>query len=352
MLLLEGAGADGRAQPLRMNALVSEAKLSFVGSVQDPLHLEGLRGTFQAAGPTLSAAGAPLGVTLPATPKFDLRGRLAAGGDVWNAVVDEARIGSSHLKGAFVFDKRREVPWLSGRVQGSRLALIDLGPAIGHASAAAASTRGRLLPTETFELPTLRVMNANVLFDLNELDLGTSLVAPIQPARAHLTLVGGVLRLENLDLRTAQGRLTGSLVLDSRADPASWQAALDLRRLQLGQFLHLQRSAGDPPYIAGRLDARAATHGARPVGRTDPRRQQRFARRFSGSRFALAPRIEGGRARPGRRHQGAAERRRRAPGPMRGRGSPGAQRNGAPEAAGAQPRRRDALGRRRPVAGR
>ena len=177
VLLLEGADGKAGAQPFHLSALAGEAKLSFIGSVQDPLHLDGPRGTFQVAGPTLSAAGAPLGVTLPTTPKFDLRGRLAAGGDVWNAVVDEARIGSSRLHGAFMFDKRHDVPWLSGRLQGSRLALSDLGPAIGHASAAGGASTSpksdRLLPTQTFELPTLRMMNANVLFDLNELDLGT-----------------------------------------------------------------------------------------------------------------------------------------------------------------------------------
>jgi len=259
VLILEGQGARGRSQPLRIDALAGQAKIVFVGSVQDPLHLDGLRGTFEAGGPSLAAAGAPLGVTLPTTPKFDLNGRLAKDGDVWNAVVDAARIGTSRLHGAFVFDKRHDPPWLSGRVEGARLALSDLGPAIGHAAAggtsAAMAKGGRLLPTQNLDLPSLKAMNANVLLDLGQLDLGSSVLEALQPARAHITLQGGVLRVQDLDLRSGHGRLGGSLVLDSRVDPASWKAALDLRGLQLDQFLHLQRQPGDPPYIAGRLDA-------------------------------------------------------------------------------------------------
>jgi uncharacterized protein involved in outer membrane biogenesis len=265
VLMLEGDGARGRAQPLRIDALVGEAKVVFSGSVQDPLHLDGLRGSFEVGGPSLAAAGAPLGVTLPSTPRFDLHGRLAKDGEVWNAILDEARIGTSRLHGAFVFDKRRDPPWLSGRLEGARLALSDLGPAIGHAGAAtapgASQKSGRLLPTQTFDLPSLKVMNANVLFDLAQLDLGTSVLEPLQPARAHLTLQGGVLRLQDLDLRTAHGRLGGSLVLDSRVEPALWKAALDLRGLELEQFLHLQRQAKDPPYISGRLDAELRATG-------------------------------------------------------------------------------------------
>jgi uncharacterized protein involved in outer membrane biogenesis len=266
VLILEGDGATGRAQPLRIDALVGQAKVVFTGSVQDPLHLDGLRGSFEAAGPSLAAAGAPLGVTLPSTPKFDLRGRLAKDGELWNAVVDAARIGTSRLRGALVFDKRHDPPRLSGRIEGSRLALSDLGPAIGHAGgggASASSNAGHLLPTQTFDLPSLKVMNASVLFDLGQLDLGSPLLEPLQPAHAQLTLQDGVLRLQELDLRTAHGRLGGSLQLDSRVDPALWKVALDLRGLQLEQFLHLQRPPGDPPYITGRLDAelRATGHG-------------------------------------------------------------------------------------------
>jgi hypothetical protein len=198
-------------------------------------------------------------VTLPSTPKFDITGRIAKNGDVWNVVVDAARIGTSRLQGAFVFDQRKDPPWLSGRLEGARLALSDLGPAIGHATggkaSAAPARTGRILPAQPLDLPSLRVMNANVVFDLAELDLGTSALEPLKPARAHLTLDNGVLSLRDLDLRNGRGRLAGSLLLDSRPNPAVWHAALDLRGLELEQFLHVQRARGDPPYIAGRLDA-------------------------------------------------------------------------------------------------
>jgi len=262
VLVLEAPGAGARkAQPLRVDALAGQAKIVFVGSVLDPLHLDGLRGSFEAGGPSLSAAGEPLGVTLPTTPKFDLNGRLAKDGEVWNVVIDAARIGSSRLQGAFVFDHRPQVPSLSGRLQGARLALADLGPAVGAVThgtdrAHAPAASGRIFPERPFDLPSLRVMNANVLFDLKQLDLGTSALAPFEPARAHIVVDRGLLTLTDLDLRTAQGRLGGTMALDGRRNPAAWRADLDVNGVQLDRFVALKRAGGAPPYVAGRLDGR------------------------------------------------------------------------------------------------
>jgi uncharacterized protein involved in outer membrane biogenesis len=268
VLILEGGdGAAGR-QPLRLNAAIGTAAMTFVGSVTDPLHLTGLQGSFTVAGPSLDAAGEPLGVTLPVTPNFNLTGSLVKAGSTWKVVFDQADIGSSRLRGAFVFDKRNQVPLLSGKLEGTHLALADLGPAIGHARHAVGATSaptqglpGRLIPDHTFDLPSLRVMNANVLFDIADLDLGTTMLEPLRPARAHLTLNGGVLTLDDLDARTAQGELSGMASLDGRSSSAVWITNLRLRNLQLSQWLHQKRGEGDPPYISGKLDGQVKVKG-------------------------------------------------------------------------------------------
>jgi uncharacterized protein involved in outer membrane biogenesis len=269
VLILEGAGGAAGRQPLRLDATIGTAKMSFTGAVTDPLHLTRLQGHFKAAGPSLDAAGEPLGVTLPVTPIFNMAGSVVKDGTVWKAVFDHADIGSSKLSGAFTFDKQGKVPLLSGKLQGMRLALGDLGPAIGHAQqiAGAASAPeaqgrpGRIIPDHSFDLPSLRVMNANVLFDIDVLDLGTKLLEPLRPARAHLTLDNGVLTLADLDARTAQGELFGMAALDGRSNPAIWATDLHLRNLQLNQWLHQKRGEGDPPYISGKLDGQVKVNG-------------------------------------------------------------------------------------------
>ena len=269
ILMLEGQSEGCIRQPLRLQAVLGTAKMAFAGSVLDPLHFSGLQGRFEASGPSLDAAGEPLGVTLPVTPKFGTAGTIAKDGNIWKAVFDYADLGASKLSGAFTFDKRGKVPLLSGRLLGLHLALSDLGPAIGRVGAdaggpgtpASDSRAGKAIPNHPFDLPSLRVMNANVLIDIDDLDLGTTVLEPLRPARAHLTLDDGVLRLDDLEARTARGELSGMLALDGRNSPAIWRTDMRVRGLELAQWLHQKRGEGDPPYISGKLDGQAKVKG-------------------------------------------------------------------------------------------
>ena len=231
-----------------------------------------MQGHFEVSGPSLANAGEPLGVTLPSTPHFDTSGTIVKEGDVWKAVFSRADIGSSKLSGAFDFDKRGKTPLLSGKLDATRLALSDLAPAIGHATSdqkseeKPASTRpvaannARLLPDRPFDVPSLRVMNANVLFDIAELDLGSAFEA-MRPLRAHLTLDDGVLTLDQLVARTAEGELEGKVALDGRESLPRWTADIHLRGVQLARWLHQKRGKDDPPYISGALDGSLVLRG-------------------------------------------------------------------------------------------
>ena len=274
VLDLAGPDADKITQPVVLNATIGRARVRFDGAASDALHLTGLRGRFSVEGPSLAAVGDPLGVTLPTTGPFRTAGFLAKDGDLWKAVFDEATVGTSKLSGAFTFDRGQAVPLLSGRLNGSRLVLADLGPAIGApvkapaaAAAASAATTStakpqRVLPDRRFDLPSLRAMNANVLIDIAYLDLGTSLLEPLKPLRTHLRLLDGVLALDDVDARTAEGRLTGALRLDGRQSQALWNADLRLLGVRLEHWLHQSRGGGAPPYIAGLMDAAVQVSGA------------------------------------------------------------------------------------------
>ena len=270
------AANDGEevALPVRLDANIGRTTLTFRGSAADPVHLTRLTGGFSIDGPSLAAVGDPLGLTLPTTGPFKTDGYLAKDGDLWKAVFNRATIGESRLAGAFTFDRGRTVPLLSGRLTGSRLLLKDLGPAVGAvpraAAAAAAAERaeaaaslakgGRVLPDRRFDLPSLRAMEANVLVDVAHVDLGTPLLEPLQPLRTHLQLIGGVLTLSNLEARTAQGRLAGTLSLDGRNPQAVWKADLDLSGVRLEHWLHQPRQNG-PPYVTGQLDGQVRVTG-------------------------------------------------------------------------------------------
>ncbi len=264
------------ALPVSLEAVVGRARMSFKGTATDALHLTDLKGTFSVQGPSLASLGDPLKVTLPTTGAFAADGLVAKTGLVWNAVVKKMSVGSSRLDGAFTYDPRPATPLLSGRLGASRLALVDLGPAVGAPAKDAADKSGdkqsadakavtkkaeKVLPDRRFDLPSLRAMNANVIVDIADLDLGSNVLEPFKPLRAHLILNGGVLSLDDIEARTGQGSLGGSLRLDGRGNEALWNADLRLDDLSLQTWIHQKRSREQPPYLTGNLDARARLEG-------------------------------------------------------------------------------------------
>jgi AsmA family protein len=267
------------ALPVTLDARVGGARLTFNGTATDALNFTALKGRFSVQGPSLADVGDPLRVTLPTTGPFRAEGLVAKQGAVWNVVTEQVSIGASRLAGAFTYDPRPRVPMLAGRLTGSKLQLADLGPAVGapvrKSDAAAAPTIAasappranakarHVLPDRPFDLPALRVMDANVLIAIDHLDLGSSFLEPLKPLRTHLVLADGVLTLRELDARTGQGQLGGTIQLDGRDAQALWTADLRWAGVRLESWIHQRRADGTPPYVTGSLggQVRVAGHG-------------------------------------------------------------------------------------------
>ncbi len=270
------AGLAAMALPITLDATIGRARLRLDGHTEDTLRSGGFSGHFELSGPSLAAVGDPVGVTLPTTGAFHSAGVVVRQGRDWRVRIDDATVGASRLNGAFSYLTGAAVPVLAGRLSGSRLALVDLGPVVGttpitstadplapvpSASKALVKGPGKVLPARPFDLAALRVMNANVLIDIAEVDLNSTALEPLHPLRAHLQLTGGVLSLSDLDARTADGRLSGRLGLDGRGTQALWDADLRWDDVRLERWIHQARSGDAPPYVSGRLNGRAKLQG-------------------------------------------------------------------------------------------
>lgn len=270
-----GPGLDVKVRlPLSLRATVGRATLSFDGTTASAFSSTSVTGQYELSGPSLAAVGDPVGVTLPTTGAFRSRGRVIKENvnqsDVWRVLVDDAVVGSSRLNGAFSYETVNGVRKLSGRLGGSRLLLADLGPAIGGATRAADGSRpatltkppgAKVLPARPFDLKALRVMDANVLIDISDVDLNTALLEPLRPLRAHLQLVSGVLTLSDLEARTAQGELRGLVRLDGRSATALWNANLRWNDVRLERWIKQVRANAAPPWVSGRLNGNAVLQG-------------------------------------------------------------------------------------------
>lgn len=261
----------------------ADSFLRFDGSAQDLLRAEGLQGQFSVQGPSLAAVGAPLGVTLPTTAPFAMEGRLRKSGDRWDVDVSRFSVARTRLAGRFRYDTAARPPRLTGGLRGEQLVLEDLAPAVGASPATARSdrkapdapARERILPGREFDIPSLHRMNARVEVALDRVDLGSERLRALAPLKGTLTLQDGVLTLDQLLARTADGELAGRVVLDGRPEIPAWRTELRWSGIRLAQWITARnrfadedervRAANghrvDPPFITGELAGQANLAG-------------------------------------------------------------------------------------------
>lgn len=238
--------------PMRVEGTVASTRLLFDGQAAAILGTPRLDGALQFQGRSLAEVGRPLGITLPQTPPFDLRGRLSQDAGVWRLQASRATIGSSRLAGDLQFHQHTTPRRLTGQLTGPKLAFADLGPAIGGEGGTARKpeqqvAQGRVLPQRRFDLPSLKVMDADVKVAIDEIDFGTEAMAPLKQLKTRILLNAGVLRLDDLHAVVSGGQFTGMTQLDANTQPARWQARLDIAGVDIAGWIRGLRKDAAPP---------------------------------------------------------------------------------------------------------
>ncbi|MGZ8269655.1 MAG: AsmA family protein [Methylophilus sp.] len=244
---------------ITFDATVGRANLTFKGTTADVMHMDNFAGSFSLKGPSLAAVGDLLGVTLPTTAVFNSNGVIEKQELIWRAKISSLAIGDSRLNGNFSYDRSLSVPLLKGQLGGKRLVITDLGPAFG--ATPDAKNSNKVLPSRPFDLASLRKMNADVMVNIQYLDLKSSFLEPLKPLKGHIQLKNGVLSLNDIKALTADGRLTGDMGLDGRGPNALWDAKLAWSGVRLERWVKQKRADGLPPYISGKLSGGALLQG-------------------------------------------------------------------------------------------
>lgn len=266
------ARSDAKPVPMTVRLAATDAKFAFDGTATDVLSLQALDGNATLSGISLARVGDAIGVTLPTTEPFTLKGRLGKAGQVWSLKNIDLAVGESRLGGDFSFDRGPQVPLLRGELTGQRLVLEDLLPAFGaapsHAPVNPKPPPGKVLPQREFDIPSLHAMNADVKLRLARADLGRLFRQPLAPLQADLTLNGGMLKLSNLVTRAAGGELRGGIAMDGKPQPL-WDIDLRWAGIELEEWLRPRNVAAKdapasgpkPGYISGRLGGHAKLQG-------------------------------------------------------------------------------------------
>jgi len=272
-LPLLAPSAAASAVPITVRVSAGKSRFSFDGSGTDLLDVKALDGSITLSASSLAKVGDSIGVTLPTTEPFVLRGRLAKSGELWSLDKAELNVGASRLGGRFSYDRKPKIPLLSGELNGSRFVLADLLPAFGAPAPGSGNPSpppGRVLPQREFDIPSLHAMNAEVKLRIQRAELGTLFARPLEPLDGNLSLRDGVLNISDLVARTAGGELRGALGLDARATPAAWRSDLRLSAIELDQWLRPRNKASPerkpgsgekPGFVTGKLGGHVQLHG-------------------------------------------------------------------------------------------
>lgn len=259
--------------PLEINAVAGKTTLKAKGSIENLEELSGLDASFDIHGNNLEELYKLLGVVLPSTPPYKLRGNLQKHGKVWSASKMSGMLGGSDLSGDLSFDTSGAMPLLTGKVQSKLLDFTDLRPVIGlpvkvpatgiaaPANLQVASPSRKVLPTATLDLVRLKAMNADVTYSAADIRHVEQL--PLDKGSVHVKLTNGVLQLAPVALGVAGGSLAGRITIDTNTTPASFETKLDVVAVQLNKlFPTIETTKSSLGKISGQVDLKGRGNSA------------------------------------------------------------------------------------------
>jgi len=245
--------------PMEIDAAAGATRLRAHGSIASLSTLDGANAVFDLQGRNLADLYKLVGVVLPASPRYALRGQVAKKGEVWQLRDIKGMLGNSDLSGELAYDRAQKVPHLVGKLQSNLLDFEDLAPLVGlpeqprsaastlrPAVAAAEAQPGqrtakkprdpkrKVLPTTPLDLARLKAMNSEVRYTAAKVTNAKHF--PLDRVSTGVNLKDGVLKLDPLNLGIAGGTVAGRLHIDSHSNPAVVEVHLNAKSLELSKM--------------------------------------------------------------------------------------------------------------------
>jgi len=216
------------------------------GTLTNPFALRTFDLDFALSGQDMEDLYPLIGIAIPSTPPYRLKGRLKRNNAIWRYENFTGVAGDSDLGGTAQIDVSGERPFLKADLVSKRLDFDDLAGFIGappktgagesanaeqKAKAAALAVKTRILPDTPYNLTKLRAMDADVKWKAQRIN---SPALPLDDMDAHLKLDDGLLRLEPLNFGVAGGDIRSTIRMDARKPTIATQLKASIRNVQLG----------------------------------------------------------------------------------------------------------------------
>ena len=234
------------------------------GTIEQPLDFKGAKLQLDIAGESMSDLYPLVGLPIPATPPFTLKGGLDFAGKIVIFKEFAGTVGNSDLKGDFSVNLEGARPKMSGYLRSEKVVLADLAGFIGAPPGKEddpksatperkeleqkAAASGRLLPTEPIALDKLREFDVDVVYRGQRIE---SDYTPLDKLAAFLKIEDGQLSLKPLSFGIGDGTIDMNVALDGRKTPAATDFTAEFKDVDLKRIMQETRLFQGVGRIAG-----------------------------------------------------------------------------------------------------
>jgi uncharacterized protein involved in outer membrane biogenesis len=248
-----------RPWPVDLRLQNGPTQVTLVGTVLNPMALQGVNLKLHFAGPDMSQLSELTGLPIPRTPNYQLTGQL----DFANQRVQLrnfiARVGSSDLEGSIEVDPKDEPPEMTAELTSRRVDLADLGGFIGsapgrtstpgqtasqRAEVARTEAQPRLIPNTPINVPKLRWANVHLHYRGQSIE-GRSV--PLDNVDVRLDIKDGQVSLHPLSFGVGKGRIASAIELTPRDGATHAKADIEFQQVDVSRLMaatHAYQGAG------------------------------------------------------------------------------------------------------------
>lgn len=254
--------------PLKGQLVAGTTRLDVEGTVADVVHISGIDAQLKITGRTLANLYPFLLLPLPASPPYQLSGRLTLDGHRYAMQNIRGLIGKTDVAGEAAYLQREPRPLLTAKLHSKLLHLPDLGPLVGVTTktttdrtpptqaqtASRASARQaeraangerilpagtiageRLLPSGKFEGGRFKAIDAKADLRVDRIDAPDFIA--LEQLHVGLDLTDAQLRLDPFNVNLADGEIVSTLQLDAREPTLKAQVDVQARKLRLARLV-------------------------------------------------------------------------------------------------------------------
>lgn len=257
--------------PFDVDLRAGQTYITARGAVPKPFDMGQFYMNATARGPDMAQLFPVLGVALPNTPPYSLRGRVSRDDLLWKVDNLSGRVGDSDLSGDVSVDTAPKRPFLKANLSSQSLDWDDLGPLFGAApkvgpgetlspeQAAIArkmAAQQRVLPDAPLDVSRIRAMDADVSYSARSI---RDTPVKLNSASVRVRLEDGMLRAQPLKLELPRGEVSGYVNLDARKATPVTDLDLRMTNSRIETLIPVQFQGS--PALTGSLVGRAKLTG-------------------------------------------------------------------------------------------